>query len=219
MATTALLAVRPFKTFAKASSGMYGFDNTNKVIFLHAGHVGHHEMNNYITDVKNSTGSIVVLHAGTSVKTSAAQLNYDASLSCNNPVASESNTYRIIYKNDIKIGIIGANKEDRDIVNSINTLAAYLKKEKKCHMVVCLSQLGYKNGNNPDDITLAEKSLNLDMIIGGDTKNFHQHPVILLNSNNEEVIIHSATGDAPVFGKIDIDFNELGQKKHICFAN
>ena len=198
---------------------MYGFDNTNKVIFLHTGNVGHHEMNNYITDVKKSTGSIVVLHAGTSVKTSAAQLNYDASLSCNNPVASEANTYRIIYKNDIKIGIIGANKGDTDIVNSINTLAAYLKKEKKCHMVVCLSQLGYKNRNNPDDITLAEKSLNLDMIIGGDTKNFHQHPVILLNSNNEEVIIHSATGDATVFGKIDIDFNELGQKKHISFAN
>ena len=126
---------------------------------------------------------------------------------------------KIIKKGNIKTGIISTKPGESDVISKVNSLSAYLKKEKGCSVVVCLSQLGYKNKNTPDDITLAKKSINLDIIIGGNTKNFHQQPVILLNNNNEEVIIHSATGDSAAFGKIDIDFNERGQKKHISFTN
>jgi 5'-nucleotidase len=101
----------------------------------------------------------------------------------------------------------------------MNTLSAYLKKEKNCAVVVCLSQLGYKNKNMPDDIMLAERSTHLDIIIGGHADNFHSHPIIALNSKNGEVIIHSAAGDVTAFGKIEIDFDGQGRKKSVHLFN
>jgi 2',3'-cyclic-nucleotide 2'-phosphodiesterase (5'-nucleotidase family) len=85
-------------------------------------------------------------------------------------------------------------------------------------VVVCLSQLGYKNKRTPDDCKLAKGSTDLDMIIGGHKENFHQHPIVALNSNNAEVIIHSASGNSFALGKIEISFDELGKKNQVSFS-
>jgi len=99
------------------------------------------------------------------------------------------------------------------------TLTAYLKNAKKRAVWLGLFQLGYKNKTTADDITLADNSTHLDIIIGGHAKNFQKNPVIALNSNNSEVIIHSASGDPIACGFIQIDFDKQGRKKHIHFTH
>ena len=105
------------------------------------------------------------------------------------------------------------------MIQKVNRLSAYLKKEKNCAVVVCLSLLGYKNANAPDDVKLASRSTHLDVIIGGNTENFPKYPMIALNSNNEEVLIHSAAGNPAGLGEIAIGFDERDQKRHISFAD
>lgn len=59
------------------------------------------------------------------------------------------------------IRIISADPGEGDIIQKINRLSVFLKKEKNCDLVVCLSRLGFKNKNTPDDIFLATFYYNL----------------------------------------------------------
>lgn len=127
--------------------------------------------------------------------------------------------YKLISKNGIKTAVISVKTGDADIVNSVNTLAAHLKNEKGCSMVVCLSQLGYKNNSGLDDITLAEKSTNIDVIIGGHATNFAKRPMTARNKNKAEVILHSAAGRKSPVGEIRIGFDNAGNKNAVGFTD
>ena len=221
IATTAMIALKPLKSLASAVSQITGYNSYGKLIFLHTaipGYQNHQAMLQHISNIQR--GNAILLQAGqVTQQAGAVPLAYDSSVDKINGQTGITGGYKIIMKGNIKTGIITTNPKDGDVIQKVNDLSAWLKKEKGCTVVVCLSQLGYKNKNTPDDISMAKKSKHLDMIIGGNTKNFHLQPIILLNENNEEVIIHSAATDTAVFGKIAIDFNEQGQKQHINFAN
>ncbi len=223
LATTAVLALKPFTAIARVTSPFTVLNNSNgKLVFLHTAPVNSYSKNKaiqYIKEIKNKNVNAILLKAGQDVQDETEQLAYDVSIHGSNDHSAISGDYKIINTGDMRTGIISAKPGESDIIHKINTLSAYLKKEKNCAVVVCLSQLGYKNMNATDDITLAEKSTHLDIIIGGHAKNYHQHPVIALNSNNGEVIIHSAAGDTTGFGKIEIDFDGRGQKKYVSFTN
>ena len=220
LATTAMLALKPLKTVASTVSRFTGYNGYGRLIFLHTAipdYQINHTMVQHISNIQRDNA--IVLQAGqVAQQFEPGMLTYDSCFDEINDQTAISGGYKIIRKGNIKTGIISAKPDEGNVIEKVNKLSGWLKKEKGCTVVVCLSQLGYKNSNSSDDITMAKKSINLDLIIGGDTKNFHQHPVILLNSKNEEVIIHAAACDAAAFGKIDIDFNERGQKKHIGFT-
>jgi 5'-nucleotidase len=113
--------------------------------------------------------------------------------------------YHILQKGNLKIGIIGAGIRikgliDESMVKGIvyhdpipltEQLAKELK-QKGCHIVVCLSHLGfqYENSEYPDDITLAQKTKNIDVIIGGHTHTFMDAPLLLKNLAKKNVLIH-----------------------------
>ncbi len=221
MATTAMIALNPLKTVASTVSRLTGYNGYGKLSFLHTG-ISNQQNNpamlQHISSMQRENA--IVLQAG-QVSGSAVPgaAIYDSSINEINDQPAITGGYKIIRKGNIKTGVISANVEDADVLQKVNTLSSWLKKEKGCTVVVCLSQLGYKNKNTPDDISMAKNSSHLDLIIGGNTQNFHLQPVILLNNNNEEVIIHSAATDAAGFGKIDINFDAQGQKKQIQFAN
>lgn len=223
LATTAMLALKPFNAIAMAASPFTGLSGSyGKLVFLHTANLNPNcdsQVIQYIKDIKKSNANAILLKAGQNAEYETSQLAYDVSFNSDNALSVMTGDYKIINTGNIRTGIISAKPGDSDVIQKVNTLSAWLKKEKNCTVVVCLSRLGYKNRSTPDDITLAKQSTHLDIIIGGDAKNFQQHPMIALNSNNEEVVIHSAAGEPAVFGKIEIDFNEKGQKKHISFTN
>jgi hypothetical protein len=220
MATAAILALKPFETMARISSPFTGLGNSaSKLVFLHT--AGNNRSLDYrvirhIKKTRNNHINSILLKAGQTKQDEAGQLTYDASVHGINDQSASA--YKIIVKGKFRTGIINAKPEEKDIIEKINALSSFLKKDKNCNIVVCLSLLGYKNNNTPDDVTLAEKSTHLDMIIGGHTKNFHKHPVITLNSKKEEVIIHAVSENSIACGVINIDFDGNGQKKFIGFS-
>ena len=223
MATTALFIANPIKTFSNTIAQVTGFsDSNNKLVLVHTGNYKSSKLNQtikHIAEIKRKQGNVVLLHAGNGGESNTANLNHDASMKNHNNFSFTSSNYSILHKGKIKIGIVNTTEGDHGTIHKTNVLAAYLKKEKNCHIVVCLSQLGYKTKNNLDDITLAAKSAHLDIIIGGHEKNNSPRPVVAYNINKQEVLINHSAGNHLAFGKIEIDFDELGKKKQISFRN
>ena len=60
-------------------------------------------------------------------------------------------------------------------IEEVNRWAEYLKKEKRCDLVILLSHLGFTGGSedNPSDKIMAANSRNIDFIIGG-----HSHTIL-----------------------------------------
>ena len=220
MATTALLIADPFKTFANAVSPVTGFSmDEKKVVLLHTGNYSDTQQRlaaTQISALKKNTGNLLLVHAGKKSVANSMLLNYDASIHSDSSIYSQ---YQVIYKGDIKIGIIKALETEKDLLNTMNSLSTYLKKEKKCQLVVCLSQLGYKNKFSLDDLKLAENSSHIDIIITGHATNYPKHPMIVHNSNKEEVIIDCSTGNGYALGNIEISFDNKLNKKFIDFNN
>jgi len=223
MATTAVLALKPFNSIAGASSFFTGpGGNNNQLVYIHTANMNHfpdYPVIRSINKLKNNNARAILLKAGQHELDETGQLKYDASVQGSNDDSAITGDYKIINKGNIRTGIISAKPGESNIIEKINSLSASLKKEKNCNIVVCISSLGYKNKNTPDDLTLADQSTHLDMIIGGHANNFHKHPVIALNSKKEEVIIHSASGNQFGCGVVKIDFDGQGQKKLTGFSD
>jgi hypothetical protein len=223
MAATALLASKPFTSFANTVSPVSGFSiNDNQVVLVHAGYyhsTDQHQAIQHIAELKSNTGNLLLLNAGPDLEGYAGVFNYDASAGNINNELFSSGNYKIIYKGNIKTGVITAAQNEAGIINNINELSTFLKKEKNCHLVVCLSQLGFKNKDGMDDIALALASTDLDIIVGGHATNFCQQPFVTLNKNMAEVIIHHAAGNTLALGKMAIEFDNRGRKKNVAFNN
>ena len=223
MAATALLAVNPFEAFSGNTSLVNFSGNGTSLMLLHTGNVNSNshylKTTSQIAALKNENRNVMLVNAGEEMPERMQHINFDVSSAPEGDALHNKGDYRIMYKGDIKIGVItaGATSVAADPVAIVNKLSAWLKKEKNCDLVVCLSQLGYKNNNSADDLTLAARSKNLDIIIGGNSKKISPAPVIALNSNNEEVILHYADALETGLGKIAIGFNRQKQKNSIAF--
>ena len=156
-----------------------------------------------------------MLHTDKEKQAVKQQMNCDASLHSINENADGG--YKIIYKDHIRVGIITATANEQNTIKRINDLSAFLKKEKDCHLVVCISQLGYKNKNKVDDITLAGKSEYLDIILGEHMANSPKRAIIAANMKKAEVIIQHTEDTIDALGKIRIGFNQFGSKHKISF--
>lgn len=221
LATTAMFALKPLTSIGRSLSQFGGFNRSyGKLAFLHTANLNSSDNRviKYIQEIKDSNTNAILLDAGQGMQDNTGSLVYDASLN-GNDLSAIAGDYKIITKGNTRTGIISARPGEGNIIQKVKTLSTWLKKEKNCTMVVCLSQLGYKNTNSPDDITLAKESTDLDIIVGGHVKNFQMHPIVALNKNNSEVIIHSASGNSFDCGKIEVDFDRQGRKNHISFTN
>ena len=128
--------------------------------------------------------------------------------------------YKIIIKDGIKIGIFGLGVQLDGLVDKklyketvynnpievAQDMSRILKEEKKCDLVICLSHLGFKYKDEPEkpsDIVLAQKTKNIDLIIGGHTHTFLDKPVIEKNSEGKEVLINQVGCFGVNLGRID----------------
>lgn len=215
LAATALVAAKPINVLANYSSSFTGGGfNYNNIIFLHTAGADLA----VVAQVKKISGrntSVVLLHAGKDGGAESQRLDYDASHQSLNE--THEGGYKIVYKDNIKVGVIAVNAHEHNTVNRANDLAAMLKKEKDCHFVVCISELGYKNKNKADDITLASKSEHIDIVVGKHGSNSPKRPVTVFNKKRAEVIIQHTPDMEAVPGKIKIGLDRLGAKFNISF--
>lgn len=172
--------------------------------------IGNHEfdlgMENLAGQLKKATFQVV-------------NANYDLR---ETPLAGLVKPYAIIEKGPLKIGIFGLGVRMQglvpekfigktiynDPVLTANKIAAQLKKNDKCDVVICLSHLGLEeeeDGGVSDKI-LASKSRNIDVIIGGHSHSFMNEPVRVRNLSDREVLISHAGWGGIMMGRIDLYF-------------
>lgn len=136
--------------------------------------------------------------------------------------------YKIFNKNGIKIGVFGIGIELKGLVDPklyketkyndpvtvSQDMSRILKEEEKCDLVICLSHLGYSNRNSPriDDVKLAAKTKDIDLIIGGHSHTFLPKPTIAENSVGEKVLINQVGCYGINVGRIDFYFDANKKK-------
>lgn len=152
--------------------------------------------------------------------------NYDFSDTVLN---GKTQPYKIFKKDGIKIGVFGVGIElnglvpaslykgtiyKDPLVEAENT-SKFLKEQKMCDFVICLSHLGYKyNENKVSDQVLASASSHIDLILGGHTHTFLNTPDRVVNKANKPVIISQVGWAGIVLGRLDIYFER--NKKDTC---
>ena len=129
--------------------------------------------------------------------------------------------YKIINKDGIKIGVFGLGVQLEGLVDKklyketvynnpievAQDMSRILKENKKCDIVICLSHLGFKYRNEPEkpsDVVLAQKTKNIDLIIGGHSHTFLEKPVIEKNSEGKDVLINQVGCFGINLGRIDL---------------
>jgi 5'-nucleotidase len=133
--------------------------------------------------------------------------------------------YKNFKKGGLKIGVFGLGIELNGLVDKklyketvynnpieiANDVTKQLKETEKCDLVICLSHLGFKYKTEPDkvsDIILAQKTSNIDLIIGGHTHTFLDKPVIETNLEGKEVLINQVGCFGLNVGRIDFIVEE-----------
>ena len=135
--------------------------------------------------------------------------------------------YKIYKKGNLKIGVLGVGIDLENLVDikftkgitytnpieNANKIANILKHDEKCDYIICLSHLGFKYENDKiSDLILAEKTKNIDLIIGGDSHTFLETPNVILNSENKEVQITQVGWAGIWLGKIEVFFSTYNKK-------
>lgn len=133
--------------------------------------------------------------------------------------------YTTFTRDGIKIGVFGLGIELLGLVEKKNyketvyndplavaqDMARILKHTEKCHLVICLSHLGFmypKEQSKISDMTLARNTKEIDLIIGGHTHTFLTKPHIEKNIDGKEVLINQVGCYGLNLGQIDFYFEE-----------
>lgn len=155
-------------------------------------------------------------------------------LNCNynfsdSPLANKILPYKIFHIDNIKVGVFGVGIEleglvPKDLYGGIkysdpiqpaNETARLLKQELKCNLVICLSHLGYKyTEKKVSDVILAESSKNIDLILGGHTHTFFNHPEEFKNSDGDKILVNQVGWAGIYLGRLDFIF-ERGKRKFL----
>ncbi len=159
--------------------------------------------------------------------------NYDFK---NTILEGETKDFQVFNKDGIRVGIFGVGielaglvgKKDYGETEYLNPLeiaqhyADFLRKEKKCDLVICLSHLGYDYKDNPgkiSDKTLAAATDNIDLILGGHTHTFLPEPQSFLNKSGKNVLVNQVGWAGLLLGKINFYFDKEKKVKNISWEN
>ena len=138
--------------------------------------------------------------------------NYDFSGS---PLEGLVKPYAIVRKAGKKIGVIGLLTDimrvvDKEIAAEFKFMdpaevargyAAYLKDEKDCDLVICLSHLGYE-----EDKEVAASLRNVDLIVGGHSHTLLHKKQMVKDLDGKDVVIVQNWKWGLNVGELKIDF-------------
>lgn len=88
-------------------------------------------------------------------------------------------------------------------------MVSSLKKTHRCDYIICLSHLGYHyDDSRIDDKKLASRVNGIDLIIGGHTHTFLDHPVVLQTPEGGQTAITQAGHSGIRLGRIDLSVSD-----------
>lgn len=131
--------------------------------------------------------------------------------------------YKIFKRGNIKVGVFGIGIEldglvppdlygetkYNDPISNANRVAAILKHDHKCNLVICLSHLGYKyDTNKVSDVAMAQQTSNIDVILGGHTHTLFAKPEEYQNAAGQKTIVNQVGWAGIYLGRLDFYFEE-----------
>lgn len=146
--------------------------------------------------------------------------NYDFSAT---PMKGKTNTYKVLQKGNIKVGLYGlgielqglvgnnlyGNTKYIDPLETAKKIEHFLKEEKKCDVIICLSHLGYRYQNEQiSDVVIARNTRFTNIILGGHTHTLLENYPEILNAAGKKVYIGQTGYGGVRLGRIDLYFNE-----------
>ncbi|QRR00492.1 bifunctional metallophosphatase/5'-nucleotidase [Dyadobacter sandarakinus] len=153
--------------------------------------------------------------------------NYDFS---NTELKGRTQDYKVFRKQGLRIGVFGLGIQLEGLVNrknygdtiyldpirKANEVAAFLKNEAHCDLIICLSHLGYKyKENKVSDQVLAASTRHIDLIIGGHTHTFMKAPEQIANLDGKPATINQVGFAGINLGRLDYFFDKKSGKKEL----
>ena len=151
--------------------------------------------------------------------------NYDFS---NTILKGRFQPYKVFEKQGIRVGVFGLGIELEglvsknmygetlylDPVQQAREMVQALREKEKCHLVVCLSHLGYSYDDEKiDDRKLARQVSGIDLILGGHTHTFMDKPEVLRHENGHETMINQVGWSGLFLGRIDFTFSRKSKRR------
>jgi 5'-nucleotidase len=145
--------------------------------------------------------------------------NYNCSQT---PLAQYIQPYQIFEKAGQRIGVLGLGINPQglipgllreglahhDPIETANQVAAKLKNEEGCSLVIALSHLGYRYADQQvSDLVLAAQSTHIDLILGGHTHTFLPEPVVVNNREGKPLLVNHAGWGGLLMGRIDLQYS------------
>jgi 5'-nucleotidase len=145
--------------------------------------------------------------------------NYDFSETA---LAGLIKPYLILNRDGVRIGIIGIDVQPEGLISSANwagmkyldpvdtanRLAAQLRTQHRCDIVICLSHLGYE-----PDTRFAASTRNIDLIIGGHSHTFMEEPDLRKNADNRDVMIYQTAGRGVYVGRVEMKLEKVKRQQ------
>jgi len=180
----------------------------------HAATIGNHEFDNGIDDLYKQ-----ILNA----KFELLSANYDFS---NTILNTHVKPYKVFVVDGVKIGVFGLGVKLEGLVNKkmfketvyldpveiTQDMTRILKEQEHCNLIICLSHLGYFYKATPElisDLVLAQKTKNIDLIIGGHTHTFLTKPTVAKNIDGKSVLVNQVGYAGINMGRIDFYLDEF----------
>lgn len=131
--------------------------------------------------------------------------------------------YKIIVKDDIRIGLMGVGIELKGLVDPkmyketvyndpvtvAQDMAKTLRYEQHCDIIICMSHLGYSYRDDKiSDLKLARLTSGIDLIIGGHTHTFLDKPIVVKNAAGKDVMVNQVGCYGINLGRIDFTLEQ-----------
>lgn len=127
--------------------------------------------------------------------------------------------YAVIERGGIRIGVFGLSPDPVGLVakeyyegiefispvEAANNAVAALEKEK-CDVIVCLSHLGWRIGNEYNDERLASETAGIDIILGGHSHDYFEQPLVYKNRDGKDVVMQQMGKNGRYLGHVTLTF-------------
>lgn len=145
--------------------------------------------------------------------------NYDFTGTC---VEGLVKPYVIIKRNGLKIGLFGLSPQLEGLVDLSkckgvtyldpvevgNRVAAELKHDKKCDVVICVSHLGWLRPDEMGDQKLLASSKDIDLVLGGHSHSYFKNLRYVNNADGKAVPVDQNGKNAMYVGKLTLSFDK-----------
>lgn len=146
--------------------------------------------------------------------------NYDFTGTC---VEGLVKPYVIIKRNGLKIGLFGLSPQLEGLVDLSkckgvtyldpvevgNRVAAELKHDKKCDVVICVSHLGWLRPDEMGDQKLLASSKDIDLVLGGHSHSYFKALRYVNNADGKAVPVDQNGKNAMYVGKLTLSFDKI----------